>query len=121
MDRSPRISKFSWGVVEVEGHGSFKDVKLWPGGARIWDWNETGTRHRPGIQLADVRELLEHGAEIVVLSRGADEVLQVPSQLVTDLEERGIEVVVAPSRAAVDRYNDLVESRAVGCLLHSTC
>lgn len=121
MEPSPRISEFSWGLAGVDGHGSFKDVKLWPGGARAWNWNETGTRHRPGIQFADVQELLDHGAEIVVLSRGVDEVLQVPMELVSDLEERGIEVVVAPSREAVDLYNDLTASRPVGCLLHSTC
>ena len=29
-------------------------AKLYPGGARAWDWRETGTRHRPGIQPADI-------------------------------------------------------------------
>ena len=51
--RSPRITHLSWGRLEVEGGRSFKDAKLWPGGGRAWDWKETGTRHRPGIQLAD--------------------------------------------------------------------
>jgi len=121
MEPSPKIEEFSWGRVEVEGWGTFKDVKLWPGGARDWDWNETGTRHRPGIQLADVQELLDHGADVVVLSRGVDEVLQVPADLIADLEKLGIEVVVAASRDAANRYNELVGTRAVGCLLHSTC
>src|SRR5690606_40772234 len=55
MDRkppSPRISRLSWGQIEVAGHGAFKDAKLYPGGAREWDWSETGTRHVPGIQPA---------------------------------------------------------------------
>ena len=59
---SPRISSISWGRMEVEGVGSAKDFKLWPGGGRPWDWNETGTRHEPGIQPADVEELLEQEA-----------------------------------------------------------
>lgn len=121
MERSPAIVEFSWGSVEVDGHGAFKDVKLWPGGARAWDWNETGTRHKPGVQLTDVQELLDNGAEVVVLSRGVDEVLQVSPQLVSDLEQQGVEVIVLPSREAVDAYNDLAATRAVGCLLHSTC
>ena len=65
---SPRISTISWGRMEVEGLGEGKDFKLWPGGGRTWDWNETGTRHDPGIQPADVEELLEHGSQVVVLS-----------------------------------------------------
>ena len=52
---SPRITHLSWGRLEVEGReAAFKDAKLFPGGARTWDWNETGTRHMPGIQPADV-------------------------------------------------------------------
>ena len=75
--RSPRITHLSWGRIEVEGGRSFKDAKLWPGGGRAWDWKETGTRHRPGVQPADVEELLAHGAEVVVLSKGILEALQV--------------------------------------------
>ena len=55
---SPAITHLSWGKLEVADHGTFKDAKLWPGGARAWDWSETGTRHEPGIQPADVAELL---------------------------------------------------------------
>ena len=63
---SPRISRLSWGHIEVDGHPPFKDAKIFPGGAREWDWRETGTRHVPGIQPADVQELIEHGARAVV-------------------------------------------------------
>jgi hypothetical protein len=38
---SPRISLLSWGRIEVEGHPPFKDAKIFPGGAREWDWRET--------------------------------------------------------------------------------
>ena len=68
--RSPRITRLSWGRIEVEGGRSFKDAKLWPGGVREWDWKETGTRDRPGVQPADAEELLEHGAEVVSLRLG---------------------------------------------------
>jgi NAD(P)-dependent dehydrogenase (short-subunit alcohol dehydrogenase family) len=45
-----------------------------PGGGREWNWLETGTHHNPGIQIAEVEELLEHGAGVVVLSRGMSRV-----------------------------------------------
>ena len=75
--KSPLISHLSWGHVEVEGHPPFKDTKVFPGGAREWDWRETGTHHVPGIQPADVQELIEHGAKAVVLSKGIWERLNV--------------------------------------------
>jgi len=45
IPRSPRIVEISWGHLEVEGLGAGKDFKLYPGGGRPWDWNETGTWH----------------------------------------------------------------------------
>lgn len=119
---SPRITSLSWGRVEVEGgRGPFKDVKLFPGGAREWDWNETGTRHDPGVQVADAEELVERGARAVVLSRGVNERLRVPSGTVEWLEGRGIRVHVLPTPDAVERYNELAGEQAVGALIHSTC
>lgn len=75
--RSRRILAVARGRMEVDGIGAGKDFKLYPGGGRGWDWNETGTRHSPGIQPADVEELLAHGATVVVLSLGMNRRLQV--------------------------------------------
>ncbi|MGH7291363.1 MAG: hypothetical protein ACREJT_09140, partial [Myxococcota bacterium] len=75
--QAPQIVECRWGVIRVAGGGTFKDAKLYPGGAREWDWNETRTRHVPGIQPADVVELIERGATTIVLSRGVLRMLQV--------------------------------------------
>lgn len=121
-ERSPRITDLAWGRTEVEGaDSSYKDAKLWPGGSRAWDWNETGTEHVPGVQPADVRELVEAGAEVVVLSRGQHERLRVQEETVGYLEERGVEVHVLPTGEAVERYNELAGERPAGALIHSTC
>jgi hypothetical protein len=119
--RSPRILDVSWGRLEVEGLGEGKDLKLYPGGGRAWDWAETGTRHVPGIQPADVAELLEHGANVVVLSLGMDRRLQVAPATLRYLEERSVAVHVLETREAVKVYNELAEHEAVGGLFHSTC
>ncbi|MFQ6046656.1 MAG: Mth938-like domain-containing protein [Gemmatimonadales bacterium] len=119
---SPRIEKLRWGRIEVAGGwGPFKDAKLYPGGAREWDWRETDTDHDPGIQPTDVEELLEHGATVVVLSQGMHKRLRVPSETLEMLEARGIPAHVLPTEDAVALYNELRESAAVGGLFHSTC
>jgi hypothetical protein len=117
---SPRISHLSWGHIEVEGHPPFKDAKIFPGGAREWDWRQTGTRHVPGIQPADVRELIEHGARAVVLSKG---IWQRPSlsRNLGALAKNDIHVEVLQTEDAVERFNVLRESVPVGGLFHSTC
>ena len=119
--RSPRITHISWGQMEVEGLGLGKDLKLFPGGGREWDWNETGTRHVPGIQPSDVMELLDQGSEVIVLTRGMELVLQTCPETLALLEERGVKVHVEETRAAVELYNRLAVSQRVGGLFHSTC
>jgi hypothetical protein len=120
--RSPLIKDISWGKVEVDGYSApFRDVKLFPGGAREWDWRETGTRHRPGIQTADVMELMERGAEVVVLSTGFYGRLGVCPETLQLLEESNVTTHVAKSDEAVQLYNRLTERQAVAALIHSTC
>ena len=119
--RSPRIARVSWGRLEVEGYPIFKDAKLFPGGARTWDWRETGTQHEPGIQPADVEELLEHGATVVVLSQGMTGRLQVDPETLHTLQDKGVLTHVLGTEEAVRTYNELSETEPVGGLFHTTC
>jgi len=119
--RSPRILEVSWGRMVVDGLGEDKDFKLYPGGGRPWDWAETGTRHEPGIQPADVEELLANGATRVILSEGYEGRLRTDPATLRFLEERGIEVRVAGTEEAVALYNTYAAREPVGGLFHSTC
>ena len=119
--RSPRIINISWGHMEVEGIGTGKDFKLYPGGGREWDWRETNTEHVPGIQPADVQELLDRGSKVVVLSRGMQLMLRTCPETLQLLKDNGVGVYVEETRKAVELYNKLAEREPVGGLFHSTC
>ena len=119
---SPRVTDDGWGFVEVERVGRLRDAKLWPGGGRAWDWTETGTHHRPGIQPADLADLLEHRPAVVVLSWGRELRLETTAEALALLDEHGVETLQAETGAAIDAYNRLVEEgRPVAALLHTTC
>ncbi|XP_063250440.1 mth938 domain-containing protein isoform X1 [Prinia subflava] len=76
---SPEIASLSWGQMKVKGCSTtYKDCKVWPGGSRTWDWRETGTNHSPGVQPADLEEVVKKGVETVVIGRGMSEALQHP-------------------------------------------
>ena len=120
-ERSPKIVDLSWGRMEVDGLGIEKDWKLYPGGGRPWDWSETGTEHVPGVQVADVEELVAYGATVVVLSLGMDRRLHVDQATLRYMEERSVEVHMLETREAVKVYNDLAEDNALAGLFHSTC
>ena len=118
---SPRVTDDGWGHITVDGR-RFKDVKLWPGGARAWDWTETGTDHDTGVRPADVEELLGHGADHVVLSRGRQERLRMHPDTIALLDERGVPYDVLPTGEAIARYERLRDGgTAVAALIHTTC
>lgn len=121
--KPPRVTGLEWGRLEVEGSPeAYKDAKLWPGGSRGWDWNETGTRHAPGVQLADVEEILERGARAIVIGRGMHGRLEVPAETREALAERGVELHAARTPDAVETYHRLLEETPeVGALFHTTC
>ena len=119
---APLITHLEWGQVKVEGQaGSYKDAKLFPGGSRAWDWNETGTRHEPGIQPADVEELLAHRAGVIILSQGFNQRLQVCPETLQLLQKKNITAHILRTEEAVRLYNELREKEPVGALIHSTC
>uniref|UniRef100_A0A7R9Z4K1 Mth938 domain-containing protein n=1 Tax=Pseudictyota dubia TaxID=2749911 RepID=A0A7R9Z4K1_9STRA len=124
LHKSPKVTDHSWGNIFVETRPgkSFKNVKLYPGGAKNWKWSENGTKHRPGIAPGDVDDLLDAGATTVVLSKGVLERLHVRPDTMDKLNGLGIDVEVLQTDEAVARYNELVDSGVpVGALIHSTC
>jgi hypothetical protein len=124
MNQSPEITDISWAHIEIDINGekkSFKDVKLFPGGAKEWDWSETGTEHSPGVQLSDVEELIENGAEVIILSSGMSNALGVCDETIQMLKDKNIPHHVLQTEEAVKKYNELRENENVGGLFHTTC
>jgi Protein of unknown function (DUF498/DUF598) len=85
----------------------------------------TGTRPAPatapGFSPPNVEELLEHGAEVVVLSKGIFQALQVCPETLELLKNKGIPAHVLQTEGAVRLYNELAEKQRVAGLFHSTC
>ncbi|MDH3198759.1 MAG: Mth938-like domain-containing protein [Candidatus Krumholzibacteria bacterium] len=121
MAKSPRITGLSWGSVEIGGKRKLRDAKLYPGGAREWNWDETGTAHAPGILPADVEELIARGAKVVVLSQGMLSCLRVTMDTLDLLARKGVRAHILKTEDAVQRYNELRETEPVGALIHTTC
>ena len=120
--KSLLIERIKWGEIEVEKLGIGKDFKLYPGGGRLWNWKEPNTHHVPGIQVADVEELLEHDCKEIVLSRGMLLKLEVGSETKDYLEQANVQLHVMETKMAAELYNHLAKQNVmVGGLFHSTC
>jgi hypothetical protein len=119
------ITNLSWGSMEVSIAGkkqAFKDCKIWPGGAREWHWDETGTHHSPGIQFADFEEILAHDIDVLVLTRGTLGRLGVSAETEKELRKQGVSYHIEKTRKAVRLFNELTkQGKRVGGMFHSTC
>lgn len=129
LAKSPKILNIKWGEIKIENHSNdikynsliFKDAKCFPGGCKNWDWNETGTRHFPGVQITDIEELLKE-SKVIVLSLGMDKILKIKQETINYLDNLGIEYYIFPTLEAVEKYNSFVDKNIqVGGLFHSTC
>ena len=119
------VTGVSWGKMEVRVGSQtyrFRDCKVWPGGAKEWDWRLTGTKHKPGIQPADIVEILEQDVEVMILSQGMKRLLRTSPETEKLLDSRGIEYHVEETKRAVELFNQLTEQgKRVGGVFHSTC
>ncbi|NXY23525.1 AAMDC protein, partial [Atrichornis clamosus] len=78
--------------------------------------------HSPGVQPADLEEVVKKGVKTVVIGRGMSEALQVPASTVHYLKQKGIDVLVLQTEKAVAEYNALAaQGVRVGGVFHSTC
>jgi len=121
VKKSSKITKLSWGKIEIDKTHKFKDVKLFPGGCREWNWRETDTQHNPVIQYSDVQELIENCSRGIILSRGVLGRLKIQDNCINKLEADGIIIHILKTREAVKLYNNLRETKKVGALIHTTC
>ena len=117
---SPRVGEHS-GSDEVDTLGVFKDVKLWPGGGREWDWGETNTRARTfGIQPSDVRSCWY---TVLTSSSSVGRELRLQTQAETfALLADQVSTWSSTRRRRPLRLTTVSPQRVVGgVLIHSTC
>lgn len=124
--QSPKIKSLEWGKVVVDWNSRqfvFKDVLLAPRACQEWDWSVSDTHHQPGIQIEDVKLLLEAGANYILLSTGFDNALRVAPETIKFLDKNRIPYEILNSSQVPVRYTNLVNARnhGIGLLLHSTC
>lgn len=76
----------------------------------------------PGIQVANIKEILAQGVEVMVLSRGMELRLHTTPEAEALLQSKGIEYHMLETKEAVAMFNKLArEGPRVGGIFHSTC
>lgn len=115
---SPLIDHVEDGDIELVNGKHFKDAVLFPGGSHSWDCKSIGREDE--ISVEDVNELLEHNADILVLSECKDGKIPVSLETVKMLMNKGVKVYIRNTETAVRIYNKLAKRhKHVGAIIHS--
>lgn len=113
-----RIDKYSFGKIIINGVEYARDVIIFPERVRSNWWRREGHR----LHIEDLEEVIEYNPEILIIGTGAYGAMKVPESVIKELEKKGIHVIVANTREACDKYNELIEKgKKVVAALHLTC
>lgn len=118
----PEMDWFKFGAIFIDGKKHKRDVLLFPDGIiqerRRGFWR-LGSH---SIKKEEVDELMGANPDTVIIGTGAYSRAKLASDALLALQEAKVEMIVLPSREAVQRLNEQVrEGKRVSALIHITC
>lgn len=117
-----KIETFDFGYIVIDGKKYSRDVYIFPDGSvkqRKGGFLKFGSHV---VKKAEVEELLKARPQVVVVGTGTNGKAKLASDADLILKEAKIELLVLPSREAVQKLNLLAqEGKQVSALVHITC
>ncbi|MFZ5451304.1 MAG: Mth938-like domain-containing protein [Thermodesulfobacteriota bacterium] len=111
------IDSYDFGRIVIDGRTFTQDLLIWPGHIKSDWWR--GEAHL--LQIPDVFESLAADIQVLVVGSGQPGRLEVDPALAAYLREKGIDLVVKPTREACVVINQMPETRRWAAALHLTC
>jgi hypothetical protein len=111
------IERYEFGLIVIEGQTFKTDLLIWPGRIKSDWWRQEAHL----LHLDDVAEALAANPQVLVVGQGEPGKMQVDPALAAYLKDRGVELMVHPTREACRVINDLSGTRRLAAALHLTC
>jgi hypothetical protein len=111
------IDSYEFGLICIDGQKFRNDVLIWPGQIKSDWWRQEGHL----LQLADVAEALAATPQVFVVGQGSPGHMQVDSALAAYLRDKGVDLMVFPTKQACQVINELAPKRRLAAALHLTC
>lgn len=112
------IESYDFGRIVVDGKEYTADLIIFPDHVKDGWWRRQGHR----LDIKDIVEVVKVRPEILVIGTGYLGLMKVPAETKRRAEEKGIELIIQPTKQASETYNKLIQSgrRAVAAF-HLTC
>ena len=112
-----KINSYSFGNIVINGKEYNSDVIIFA------DRVSSSWRRLKGhlLQLADISEILECDPDAVIIGTGANGLMKIHTNVISELENRNIELIKEKTKKAVEIYNKISSDRNIIAGLHLTC
>jgi len=113
------IESYSFGRMVIDGDQYTKDLMILPDGTVVHPWWRNAGHE---LVASDIEALVDASPSILVVGTGSPGLMTPDPTLCTELESRGIRVMVLPTQGAVSEYNALRQrGENVAACFHLTC
>ena len=112
------IESYGFGRIVVDGKEYTTDLIIFPDRVKDGWWRKQGHR----LFIEDIEEVIERRPEVLVVGTGYWALMRVPSETKKYIEERGIELIIQPTKQACKTYNNLIKSgKEAVAAFHLSC
>lgn len=112
-----KIEEYGFGKIVIGGKIYTSDVIVYPDYVDSSWWRKEGHY----LQKEDLREVIKAGPEILIIGKGNWGVMEVPKELLSFLESKGIMSYAEKTGRAVELFNAQAEDKKVIGAFHLTC
>jgi hypothetical protein len=111
------IDHYEFGLIVIDGQTFRNDLLIWPGQIKSDWWRQESHL----LQLEDVAEALAAAPQVLVVGQGDPGNMEVDRALTAHLRDKGVDLMVFPTKQACQVINELSPQRRLAAALHLTC
>ncbi len=113
-----QIKSYEFGRIKINGTVYTSDVIIYDDHVNSSWWRKEGHY----LQTEDIEEILKAKPEVVIIGTGKFDTMKVSSNVMKELDSRGIEAIYISTDEACKRHNKMCDrGKKVVTALHLTC
>lgn len=110
------IEAYKFGRIVINGRTYTNDVMIFSD--RVTPWRRKGGHV---VSIEDLNAILREKPKVIVIGTGASGLVRIAPETARELAAQGIELVAAPTRRAIEIFNDRFMTENVIGGFHLTC
>ena len=112
------VDSYRFGKIVINGQKYTRDLIIFPNEVKTNWWRKDGH----SLCLEDLNVLDDIKTDFLIVGIGSAGVMNVPADVIRELNQKEIEVIVLKTPEAIEKYNRLVkEGKQVAGAFHLTC